>query len=257
MIATFGRNGFIGSYLPPEFVGIDVDVRTHPDAWPTGKGFESAVNLACVQPARGKFPLGQYLETNVGGLQHILKWARWNDIRKVIAVISQKTSTEGEIGKLARADSEAMAVMGQARLEYHMGIRGNPIVLRLPPVIGPGPYIAKSGLGQMIEGAKQGRIEVWGNPSNSRAVVSVHDAVSAIQFLVKSDLQGVYSIGIDLSLESEVKAVQEVFGGELVYRPEIDNGIRQDIEVSGIPGWEPRWTFREMVRELKGAEGHV
>jgi nucleoside-diphosphate-sugar epimerase len=67
----------------------------------------------------------------------------------------------------------------------------------------------------------------------------------------------VYSIGIPLSLREEARTVQEVYGGEVVYRPEIDNGIRQDIEVSGIPGWEPRWTFKEMVRELKGAEGHV
>jgi hypothetical protein len=57
-----------------------------------------------------------------------------------------------------------------------------------------------------------------------------------------------------LSLEQEAKAVQSVFGGELVYRPEIDNGISQDIEVTGIPGWAPEWTFKEMVEELKGAE---
>jgi len=249
MIATFGRGGFIGSYLPPEFVGIDVDVRTDASRWPSLHKAEATVNLVCVQPARGKFPLDQYIATNVMGLRSILAWARWWGVPQVISMASQKGYAKGEINKLVRTDHEAMTLMSQGPHLYGL----QTVVLRLPPVIGPGPYIAKSGLGQMIEGAKQGGIEVWGNPSNSRAVISVHDVVSAIQFLVRSDLQGVYSIGIDLSLESEVKAVQEVFGGELVYRPEIDNGIRQDIEVSGIPGWEPRWTFREMVQELKGA----
>lgn len=252
MIATFGRGGFIGSYLPPEFVGVDVDVRTDYMRWPRGYGFEAAVNLACVQPARGVFPFEEYFDVNVMGMWGILAWAWSWSIPKVIAMSSQKTSLKGEVGKLVRTDTEVRRAMDYYRHAF-ITHRLQTIVLRLPPVYGPGPYIAKSGLGQMIEGAKQGRIEVWGNPSNSRAVISVHDVVSAIQYLVKSDLQGVFSIGIPLSLESEVKAVQEVFGGELVYRPEIDNGIRQDIEVSGIPGWEPRWTFREMVQELKGA----
>lgn len=247
MIATFGKGGFIGSYLPPEFVGIDVDVRTHPDAWPKVEA-EAAVNLACVQPARGKFPLDQYIATNVMGLRNVMAWARWHEIPKVISMASQKGYAKGEINKLVRTDHEAMALMREGPYLYGL----QTIVLRLPPVIGPGPYIANSGLGQMIEGAKRGRIEVWGDAT--RAVISVHDVVSAIQYLVKSDLQGVCSIGIPLSLESEAQTVREVFGGELVYRPEIDNGISQDIEVTGIPGWEPRWSFREMVEELKGAE---
>jgi nucleoside-diphosphate-sugar epimerase len=244
MIATFGKGGFIGSYLPTEFVGVDVDVRTEPTTWPRDRKFDAALNLACVQPARGIFSEEDYEQVNVYGFLRIAAWALHFAKQKVVTMASQKTSTEGELGKLVAADARVIDVVG-----LFPGLT----VLRLPPVIGPGPYIAKSGLGQMIEGAKQGRIEVWGNPSNSRAVISVHDVVSAIQYLVKSDLQGVFSIGIPLSLESEVKAVQEVFGGELVYRPEIDNGIRQDIEVSGIPGWGPRWTFREMVMELKGS----
>jgi nucleoside-diphosphate-sugar epimerase len=250
MIATFGKGGFIGSYLPPEFVGIDVDVRTHPDAWPVGKGFEAAVNLACVQPARGGFPFEEYFDVNATGMWHVLGWAWSWSIPKVIAMNSQKTSMQGEVGKLVRTDMEVRRAMDVYRYGFHV----RTATLRLPPVIGPGPYIANSGLGQMIEGAKRGRIEVWGKPEATRAVISVHDVVSAIQYLVRSDLQGVYSIGIPLSLESEAQTVREVFGGELVYRPEIDNGISQDIEVTGIPGWEPRWAFKEMVSELKGAE---
>jgi nucleoside-diphosphate-sugar epimerase len=246
MIATFGKGGFIGSYLPPEFVGVGVDVRTRPWGWPRGADFGATVNLACVQPARGKFPLDQYLDTNVKGLLNVMEWARWWGVPRVLSMASQKGYAKGEISKLVRTDHEAMTLMSQGPHLYGL----QTIVLRLPPVIGPGPYIAKSGLGQMIEGAKQGRIEVWGNPANSRAVISVHDAVSAIGYLAKSDLQGVFSIGIDLSLEQEVKAVQEVFGGELVYRPEVDNGIHQDIPVTGIPGWEPKWDFERMVREL-------
>lgn len=250
MIATFGKGGFIGSYLPPEFVGIDVDVRTTWLRWPLGYNTSAVVNLACVQPARGKFPLDQYLETNVRGLSNIMEWARWWGVARVISMASQKGYANGEINKLVRTDHEAMTLMSQGPHLYGL----QTIVLRLPPVYGVGPYIANSGLGQMIEGAKRGRIEVWGDPSASRAVTSVHDVVSAIQYLVRSDLQGVYSIGIPLSLESEAQTVREVYGGELVYRPEIDNKISQDIEVTGIPGWEPRWTFREMVEELKGAE---
>jgi nucleoside-diphosphate-sugar epimerase len=252
MIATFGKGGFIGSYLPAEFVGVDADVRTSNHGWPRGKGFEAAVNLACVQPARGAFPFEDYFDINVMGMWGVLAWAWSWSVPKVIAMNSQKTSMQGEVGKLVRADIGIRQAVAAYRHEFRM----KAVVLRLPPVIGTDPahpFIKNAGLGQMIEGAKQGRIEVWGEPSNSRAVISIHDAVSAIQFLVRSDLQGVFSIGIPLSLESEVKAVQEVYGGELVYRPEIDNGIRQDIEVSGIPGWEPRWDFERMVRELKDA----
>lgn len=251
MIATFGRGGFIGSYLPPEFVWIDVDVRTEPWDWPRWFSIapEAALNLACVQPARGVFPEGEYERTNVEGFWHVCIWAFTNGIRKVVTMLSQKTALEGEIGKLVRTDRDVMGTINGMVLNEGERLIG----LRLPPVIGPGPYIAKSGLGAMIEGAKQGRIEVWGKPDATRAVISVHDVVSAIQYLVKSDLQGVFSIGIPLSLEEEAQTVREVFGGELVYRPEIDTGIRQDIPVEGIPGWEPRWDFERMVRELKDA----
>lgn len=252
MIATFGKGGFIGSYLPPEFVGVDVDVRTEPWEWPKWLSIapEAVLNLACVQPARGVFSEEEYERTNAEGFWHVCIWAFNNRIRKVITMLSQKTALEGEIGKLVRTDRDVMETINGMVLNEGERLIG----LRLPPVIGPGPYIAKSGLGQMIEGAKRGRIEVWGKPEATRAVISVHDVVSAIQYLVRSDLQGVYSIGIPLSLESEAQTVREVFGGELVYRPEIDNGISQDIEVTGIPGWEPRWAFKEMVSELKGAE---
>lgn len=249
MIATFGKGGFIGSYLPPEFVGVDVDVTKPPTDWPDGYGFEAAVNLACVQPARGRFPLMQYFHVNMWGNMSVVIWAAHNQIYKVITMASQKTTKYGEVGKLVLTDHVNQDFMDYAHHDWGL----QTIVLRLPPVVGPGPYIAKSGLGQMIEGAKQGRIEVWGNPSNSRAVISVHDAVSAIEYLAHSDLQGVFSIGIPLSLEEEAQTVREVFGGELVYRPEIDNQISQDIPVTGIPGWEPRWDFERMVRELKDA----
>lgn len=257
MIATFGKGGFIGSYLPDEFVGVDVDVRTRPWGWPRGEDFEVAVNLACVQPARGAFPFEDYFDVNVTGMWNVLEWCRMWGIPKAIGINSQKTSMQGEIGKLVRADIGIRQAVAAYRHEFHL----KAMVLRLPPVIGTDlahPFIKDAGLGQLIEGAKRGQIEVYGRPEATRAVVSVHDAVSAIRYLAGADLPGLtYSIGIPLSLESEVKAVQEVFGGELVYRPEIDNQISQDIPVTGIPGWEPRWTFREMVEELKGAEGHV
>lgn len=254
MIATFGKGGFIGSYLPDEFVGVDVDVRTNPHKWPRGLGFDAVVNLACVQPARGVYPFEEYFDVNVTGMWNALAWAHMWSIPKVIAMNSQKASMQGEVGKLVRADMGVRQAVATYRNEFH----ANAVVLRLPPVIGTQlghPFIKDAGLGQLIKGAKRGQIEVYGKPDATRAVISAHDVVRAIRYLVGTDLPGfAYSIGIPLSLEQEAKAVQSVFGGELVYRPEIDNGIRQDIEVSGIPGWGPEWDFERMVRELKGAE---
>ena len=113
MIATFGRGGFIGSYLPPEFVWIDVDVRTEPWDWPRWFSIapEAALNLACVQPARGVFPEGEYERTNVEGFWHVCIWAFTNGIRKVVTMLSQKTALEGEIGKLVRTDRDVMGTI--------------------------------------------------------------------------------------------------------------------------------------------------
>lgn len=257
---VFGEEGFIGSYLireskkESELVGAKVDIAS-PFSDLYG-GFDSAVNLACVQPARGKFTREQYTEINVNGLKNILNMADSTLIgqRKVIGVFSQKTKGTGEMAKFLDAEARAMKL-----LRAYSG-KLNTIILRIPPAYGPGPFIKGTGLGTFLQKASKGEpIAIWGNPEVRWDIISVHDVVSAIQCLLKNkSTKGEYRIsGINLSLQEEVDTVNAVFGNRspITYSPEIPNKIEPSnvyFEQTPIPGWLPTWNLRRIIKELKG-----
>lgn len=284
MVLVFGGDGFIGGYLRqlPGFSGCGEDVTQAIDPDGVWHGVEAVVNLACLQPARGNFSLQQYIEVNNIGLCNVLNFARAAGVNKALCVVCQKTIVTGETGKLVITDQTAINVMERYRQEYGM----QTVVLRIPPAFGPGPFIKGYGLGVFLERAAKGEaIEVWGDPDVKRDIISVHDVVTAIQMLVgRRDTQGPYELwGIPLSLREEVETVNEVYANttHIVYKRDKPNGLEplppepysedlwqylraEKVHIRSLEshlykermkglGWHPKWTFKDIVEELKGA----
>lgn len=210
-----------------------------------------------VQPARGESPLSEYLKVNVELFERNLHFYQTVFGCKHIKLASQKESLKGEIGKLVITDHAVMDIMEF----YHLNYGLQTIVLRLPPVYGIGPYIANSGLGRMMECARKGEpIELWGDTTIRRDFISIHDVVTAIECVASSEqAQGVYSIsGGLISLREEGETVRRVFGSEsnLLMVPEKANNLEPSCvylnqkRIKDL-GWNPKWTFEDIVRELK------
>jgi UDP-glucose 4-epimerase len=183
-------------------------------------------------------------------------FADWLCVQKPEAVItftSQKQQLKGEIGKLVITDHAIIDIMEWYHNEYGM----RTVVLRLPPVYGHGPYLANSGLGRMIECAKSGKpIEIWGDPNVGRDWIDIRDVVRAVQAFADSDAQGVFYITAGrLVLFDEAYFVKDVWGGEVVYKPEIPNGLIETFAYLNMSKtskyWKPQYSFISCLQEIQ------
>ncbi len=253
------------------------------------KGVEAFVNLACVQPANmpdEKYDPAKYISVNVLGVTHILKFCRRSGIERMIHTISHRNVQglweKGEViteasprairfnGKFAMfsiSESAAADVIQNFNEEYGMRC----VILRLPSVYGYGHHesffkdgkVVKTGLGVFIENAIEGRtFEIWGDKDKGRDVVYVKDVVNAIVLALRSKSAiGMYNIasGRELSLEEQVQSVIRVFSEgkkpQIVYRPEKPNSIAPCVyDISKAKrelGWEPQYSFEDMLRDYK------
>ena len=270
------------------FVRMDISDEKEFAKLPS-EGVEAFVNLACVQPANmpdEKYDPAKYISVNVLGVTHILKFCRRNGIEKLVHTISHRNVQglweNGEVitesspraikftGKFAMfsiSESAATDIIQNFNEEYGMRC----VILRLPSVYGFGHHesffeggkVVKTGLGVFIDNAIEGRpFEIWGNKDQGRDVVYVKDVVNAILSALRSKSAcGMYNIasGRKLSLEEQVRSVIRVFSQgkkpEIVYRPEKPNSIAPCIyDISKAKrelGWEPRYSFEDMLRDYK------
>jgi UDP-glucose 4-epimerase len=271
------------------FVQMDITKEEEFNKLPK-EGIEAFVNLACVQPANmpdEKYDPAKYISVNVLGVVHILKYCSQNNIKKVIHTISHRNVQglweKGEVineespraikftGKYSMfsiSESAAADVIENFNQEYGMKC----VILRLPSVYGFGHHesfykdgkIIKTGLGVFIENAVNGKtFEIWGDKDKGRDVVYVKDVVSAVILAVKSkDAVGMYNIasGKKLSLQQQVESVIKVFSPEgarskIVYVPEkpnsIDSCVYDITKAKRELGWEPKFSFEDMLRDYK------
>lgn len=248
------------------------------------------INLACVQPANMKdeeYDPAKYISVNVLGVVNILKFCRKNNIKRVLHTISHRNVQglweKGEVineespraikftGKYSMfsiSESAATDIIEYFNQDFGM----NGIVFRLPSVYGYGHHenlfkngkVAKTGLGVFIDNAVNGKpFEIWGDKDKGRDVVYVKDVVSAIiTALGCPQAKGMYNIasGKKLSLQQQVDAVIKIFSSpskpsKIIYKPEQPNSIDSCVydirKAKRELGWEPKYSFEDMLRDYK------
>lgn len=254
------------------------------------ENIEAFINLACVQPANMPdeiYDPAKYINVNVLGVVHILKFCKANSIKKVLHTISHRNVQglweNGEIinekspraikftGKYSMfsiSESAAADIIENFTQEYNM----NCVLFRLPSVYGYGHHesffkdgkVIKTGLGTFIDNAVQSRpFEIWGDNKKGRDVVYVKDVVSAIILAIQNKKAvGMYNIasGKKLSLQEQVDSIVKVFSpkekqSEIIYFPEklnsIDPCVYDISKAKSDLGWSPKYSFEDMLIDYK------
>jgi len=271
------------------FIQMDITKEADFGKLPS-EGIDAIVNLACMQPANMRdenYDPREYINVNVLGVINLLEFCLKNNINRLIHTIShrnvQKLWELGEVidesspraikytGKFSMysiSESAAEDIIKHYTQEF--GMKG--ILLRLPPVYGYGHHenmykdgkVCKTGLGVFMEKAITGSpIEVWGDYENGRDIIYVKDVVSAIVKSLKNDQAvGLYNSasGRKLSLKEEVETIVKVFSSgknpsKIIYRSDLPNSIEPFVYDIGKAktdlGWEPEYSFEEMIVDYK------
>lgn len=145
---------------------------------------------------------------------------------------------------------------------YYQEYGLSTIIFRLAGVYGYGRY--ESAFELFVRQASAGApIEIWGDPSPVRDGIYIKDVVSAIRkAITNSKVTGLYNLasGKGISLEDRIKDIIKVFcpknkSSEIVYRPEIPNGIRSYVydisETKKALEWEPQYSYEAMLEDYK------
>lgn len=261
VLAT-GRNKVMKAELEKKGVKcIELDISKKEDFDKLPKeNVEGVILLAGLLPANAKVDINKdenaddYINVNVIGTINVLEYCRINNIKKVISTSSYAdvfnawkkgtALTEEEPRDFKYTGDHAVYVISKNAandvMEYYNQQHGMQCAqFRLPPVYGVGPHSEiyvngkyyKTGIQTFIENAEAGKdIEIWGDPEITRDIIYVKDVARAFVLALKSDkTYGLYNMtsGTELSLEAQVKAVIEVFGGNkksrIVYRPDKKN----------------------------------
>lgn len=230
-----------------------------------------------------------FIRVNVIGTLNVLDFCLRNRVPKVVYTCSHRNTQGMWASKsgtpIKESDGRAIKFTGEYAMfsisesaaadcvEHYCqayGIEG--VTLRLPPVYGYGPHTEifkdgkplKTGFQVFIERAEQGApITLWGDPENGRDIVYVKDVVAAIDHaLAKPGVAGLYNIasGRCLSLRQQAEAIIRVYSppgkpSEIRFQPEVENLIENyayDIEkAKTVLGWEPKYTFEEMLIDYR------
>lgn len=256
------------------------------------QGFDAVVHPAGLVPSNVReeeYDPRAYFTLNTIGTLNVLEYCRKHKVGTVLFTQSH-SDVEGhwDSGKPIPADAprsysltgdHAMYIVSKnaavdciKHYELTYGIRG--IIFRLPPVYGYGPHTTifkdgrrlVTGFEIFMERARQGQdLEVWGDASKGRDIVSVKDVADAIYLaLHQPKAQGVYNIcsGRRTTLEDEARSMIEVFGDQnrskIKYVPEKNNSLRPFVyDISRAEKdfkWVPKRSFTDILRDYQEEE---
>ncbi len=267
-----------------------VDITKEKDFLPLENiSIDTVIHLAACQPAnvsKDDNDPKEYFDVNVQGTINILEYCRSNCINKVIYGTSHR-NTQGLWGdnKFISEDDgicikyntgytlfSISETTAQNLMDYYFSEYGiNTVTFRFPPVYGYGPHTEifldgnpiKTGFQIFIDKAQNSQpIEVWGDCECGRDIVYIKDVLKAFLCAVNlKKLNGLFNIssGKRLTLLEEAQTIVDVFWGgvglpTIIKRPDLDNGIDDfcyDIsKAKAILGWEPTFTFRDMLLDF-------
>ena len=250
---------------------------------------DTVIHLAATQPANVSekhYDPKDYIGVNVIGTLNILEFCRKNSIKNLIYASSHR-NTQGlwknnkpiseNDGRSIKYDGEyAMFSISESAaqdcvLHYNEQYGLNGIIFRLPPVYGYGPHTEifkegkpiKTGFQIFIDNAKACKpIEVWGDSSKGRDIVYIKDVIAAFLIAINhKNSKGLFNItsGKRLTLMEEAETIARVFWGSetnpvIIEKPEKANGIDSflyDIGKAKLElGWEPKYSFEDMLRDF-------
>jgi UDP-glucose 4-epimerase len=290
-VVVTGRNQLAKSYYESiglQFIPLDISKKEDFYNLPT-KEISGVILLAGLLPANviNNDPI-EYIDVNVKGTLNALDFCVKNGIKHFITTTSyadvqllwskgypikadaiRKYKYTGDHAAYVFSKNIAADFVMNYNEEY--GLQGS--IFRLPPVYGVGPHsslyvdgkLRKSGITVFIEKAIRGEtIEIYGDSSVERDVVSVKDVVSAFVKAIRSDKAiGYYNIcsGISTSLYQQALDIVDVFSkdgrrSEIVLSPQIPNDSTSysfDISKAALDfGYSPNFVpFKKMMEDYK------
>ena len=254
---------------------IPLDV-TEPDSFKQlPRKADGFIHLAAAIPAAVKnHDSDIYLKTNTLGTLNALNYCQQSGINKFLYTTTRFECAEHTQFPITEAMGRKFSLIGDhanyviaeiAASDYvehfsqQYGMQG--IIFRLTGLLGVGRYEQLNGhkcaFETFYENAKSGKpIEVWGTHQARRDTLYVKDAARAIYAAIRSDkARGIYSIssGEGRTTDDEAKIFAEVFGTEVVYRPEKpEKNENYHFDIGRAKrdfGWQPIYKYADILRD--------
>ena len=103
------------------------------------------------------------------------------------------------------------------------------------------------------------QIEIWGSGNQSRDLIYIKDAVSAMEIILNNDKYDTVNVasGVETSIRTLAETLKEISGfkGTLWYNTDRPEGIKnRAIDNSRLKelGWSPKYTLEEALTETYG-----
>jgi len=246
----------------------EIDIRDSDQIIPVMDGADTVFHLAALPrvPYSIEFPV-ESTDENIMGTVSVLDAAAKAKVRRVVYSASGSAYGTQETMPL-REDMPANPVnpyglqkyVGELFVKMWAEIYGvETVSLRYFNVYGPGmdpngPYALA--IGKFLLMRQQGKpITIYGDGTATRDFTHVFDVARANILAAESDKVGkgeVINIGTGHAIT--IKALAELFGGEIVYAPpriEAHDSRADNTKAKELLGWEPTILVAEGIRRLK------
>ena len=284
-----GRRNIVPDYYAKRGINcaqVDITNKADFDKLPQ-EGVDAVVQIAGTMPSRmvGYKP-ELYLEVNTLGTLNVLEYCRktgidsyhftqshsdvaghWNTGELIPADAPRILNLKGDHAVYIISKNAAVDLIEHYHLDY--GLR--TFIFRLPTIYSYRPIFdmfvngsaAPMGYRYLIKLAMESKpIEIWGDPTRAKDIVSVKDFNQLIIRAIESDQpKGIYNVasGMATTLEEQIKGVVEVFSpkdnpSNIVFRPEkpSQNSYLYDIQNARDElGYEPKYNYIDMLKDMK------
>lgn len=250
------------------------------------KNYDSVVLVSGAMPASMEgYQPQRYIDVNVTGTLNTLEFCRKNKIPKIIFVMtfSDVSSSFYSGIPIKSDDKRTLTLTGDHAVyaiskvaacdlleHYHQEYGLQTIIFRIPTV-----YCCDSNVNYYVDGVERtkayvkmirsivqdGKVELWGDPSNAKDMPYVKDFSRLIYAAVESgDAQGIYNAGTGspVSLDTFVDALIDVFGEgrdiAKIYRPGKPSQPNFTFDMSATErdfSYQPQYGVKEMFVDIK------
>lgn len=268
-----------------EYVSCDIEEGTSFAALP--ERADAVINLAAAVTTRvNSSDVHAYVSANIVGAVNILDYSVKAGAERILyAQTYNDVFGNPDIGTVIHPDTPRKSrYTGEAALyaitknaavdlaHYYQDKYGIKVfTFRLPTVhiCTQSPYYLVAGKKRvrpirrmMGQAAKGEPIEIWGDPNHVMDMVYVADFCQMFHLGLRAQVNGgTYNVGtgVGTTLQQQVEGMIQVFSPEgkqspIIYRPDKPNGraFIMDIENARRElGYEPKYTYLDMLREFK------
>ena len=287
IIAIGRRNSDNGFFEKNSIKYYSVDIENKVDFLKIKEdNIYAVVHLAGIMPAtmEGYYP-SRYIDSVIKGTLNVLDFCIERKVEKIIFSQSRADSNylmgkkpiPSDIVKKfpLKGDHAVYSICKNAAVDliehyYHQyGLKR--FILRLPTIYAyhPNPYFYVDGNKKymayryLIEKAIKGEtIEIWGDPTKSKEIVYIKDAIQVFDKALVSNLEGgVYNVGrgVGVSLEEQIKGIVDVFSSplkrsQIVYCPDKPDGREYVNDISKTReelGYNPQYDYFALLQDYK------